>query len=206
MSFETIKLRRELEEIISAAVAENEREDAAAKQAFEAAIKAPLEAEIARLRDRLSTIVDEAFGPQEALGMDALLSRLEYLLTESARQHEEVRRERDAARADANRHLVVLDELRSELWRTRDRCRTAAQILIAEIGASGPESIEETARRAVAMLQGERGQKKSDLLQDLAAAHVALRDLIDACERASHVPIPVVAAIAAARAELGGQS
>lgn len=36
------------------------------------------------------------------------------------------------------------------------RCRSAAQILIAEIGASGPESVEETARRAVRRIEALR--------------------------------------------------
>jgi predicted nucleic acid-binding Zn-ribbon protein len=59
-----------------------------------------------RARYRLATIVDEAFGPQEALGLDALLSRLERMLHERARQHEAALRERDEARAA----LALLDE------------------------------------------------------------------------------------------------
>jgi hypothetical protein len=53
------------------------------------------------------------------------------------------------------------------------RCRTAAQILIASIGASGPENVEETARRAVEVLQRER-QLRVDLLRDLDAARALI--------------------------------
>lgn len=179
MSFEVIKLRRELEEIISAAVAENEREDAAAQQAFEAAIKAPLEAEIARVRDRLSTIVDEAFGPQEALGMDALLSRLENLLTERARQHEEVRRELYDVRRELNEAKAECDDARTKLAAVRE------ELLVAE---------------------GNHCVDRDDHAAEVAKLSAALRNLIDSADASMTRDTIVLCDIDAARAVLGGRS
>jgi hypothetical protein len=123
------------------------------------------------LRDRLSTIVDEAFGLQEVLDTDALLNRLEHLLAERARQHEEVRRERERLRSElaemtgcATHWCAEGGRSEREHRETLIRCRTAAQILIAEIGASGPEGIEETARRVV-----ERIQELKGVAEDLCA-------------------------------------
>lgn len=62
-------------------------------------------AEALALRDRLATIVDETFGLQEVLGVDALLSRLEHLLTERAHERLLVLAERDEARV-ALRDLI----------------------------------------------------------------------------------------------------
>ena len=155
-------------------------------------------------------------------------------LAKLKRERQDVRYERDGARADVHRFLAERDDLRGQLYRTRedlqargreldeartelaevrtardealekidildehrradsqlidrltaerdearDHCRSAAQILNEAIGAPGPESVEETARRAVATLEAwryraettsealdlERGQKKADLL------------------------------------------
>jgi hypothetical protein len=60
--------------------------------------------------------------------------------------------------------LVAVDSAMQEIieTNTQDRCRTAAQILIAEIGAEGPENVEDIALRAV----GEIGKLRRQHLKD----------------------------------------
>lgn len=83
-----------------------------------------LRADRLAMLDRLSTIVDESFGPQEVLGVDALLSRLEHLLTERARQHEEVRRELDEALA----RISALEKVAMDCASQCDHCDPAIRI------------------------------------------------------------------------------
>lgn len=53
---------------------------------------------------------------------------------------------RNAALADLGQQL---EATRLDRDRALARCREASELLIAEIGAAGPENVEETARRAV---------------------------------------------------------
>lgn len=112
----------------------------------------------------------------------------------------------EAQRDDALWWCAQATQSEREHRETLIRCRTAAQILIAEIGATGPENIEETARRAGAVIRLERGQKRADLLQDLAEVTVALRNLIASVEATKTCNTIVLRDLEAARAVLGGQS
>lgn len=79
--------------------------------------------------------------------------------------------------AQSEQYREAVERERDEAVDALARCRTAAQILIAEIGASGPEDIEETARRAAEVIR-----VKSDLLEGLDRARVVLRGMIDSLE------------------------
>jgi vacuolar-type H+-ATPase subunit I/STV1 len=59
------------------------------------------------------------------------------------------------------------DRLTAELAEARDLARRAAQMLIEEIGAPGPENVDETATRAVATITR------------LTAENAALRELLE---------------------------
>lgn len=128
-------------------------------------------------RDSLATIIDEAFGPQEVLPtMSDLLSRLESLLNAQISKHQTALKELDEARAEVARRdaliksdgyedmrqhaqdlALQLEATRLDRDRALVRCREASEVLIAEIGAAGPEDAEETARRAVEHIESRRG-------------------------------------------------
>lgn len=71
---------------------------------------------------------------------------------ESSVELEEWRREAIESRKQLTTALAELAELRA-------RCRTAAQTLIQEIGAPGPEALTDTARRAVERIRRIRAQR-----------------------------------------------
>lgn len=77
-----------------------------------------------RFRDHLSTIVDEAFGLQEVLGTDALLSRLESLLNAQIGRHQGALRERDAARS----RISALEKVALDAASQCDHCDPAVDI------------------------------------------------------------------------------
>ena len=66
------------------------------------------------------------------------------------------------------------------------RCRTVAQTLIEEIGADGPESAEDAAKRAVAVIQRQRDRiaaleaENAERERELTAVKSVLYDEIDA--------------------------
>lgn len=139
-------------------------------------------AEALALRDRLSTIVDEAFGTQEVLGVDAMLSRLEHLLTERARQHEEVRRELDEWREWADYHSS---------WALIDAERPPDAELRARIG------------ELCDVVTGEEWAKSNGERTKLAAVREALRTLVDALTAAGQIDTLSRRDLEAARAVLG---
>lgn len=146
-------------------------------------------AEALALRDRLATIVDEAFGQQEVLGMDALLSRLEHLLAERALQHEEVR---------ANYQWMVERAADQRLDGYRELGARAAA------AENARDDIRRELTETRAKLDEELGQKRSDLLQDLAEVTVALRDLVASVATTNTRDTIVLRDLEAARAVLGG--
>jgi chromosome segregation ATPase len=104
-------------------------------------------------RDRLATIIDEALGPQEVLGLPDLLTRLEHLLHERGRTHEAALRERDEsqrelaertaerdAAAELLRHArVQLEELVAASTAERDALRAECSGLRQALGAAQRE-------------------------------------------------------------------
>ena len=79
---------------------------------------------------------------------------MRYLLAKNAEKDAEIARlTSDLAAAHAERdslHTVA----ESRLW----RMRSAAQVLVAEIGAKGPENVDSTAGRAVAVIEALRDE------------------------------------------------
>lgn len=85
---------------------------------------------------------------------------------------EEIRSELGSYLDDREQHLATLADLGQQLEATsqsRDRalvrCREASEVLIAEIGAAGPENVEETARRAVEHLRTIQDKRERALVE-----------------------------------------
>lgn len=97
------------------------------------------------------------------IARDARIAQLEAQRDEALREQteraDELEKECDAAHAR-------LRERTGELTAAQARIRTTAQILIAEVGAVGPENAEDAARRAVARireLEVEREQARAEV-------------------------------------------
>lgn len=116
-------------------------------------------AEALALRDRLSTIVDEAFGLQEVLSTDALLSRLEHLLTKRAHERLLVLAERDEARA----RISALEKVAMDCASQCDHCEPAIRI----------ERLSEALRDLIASVEATK-TRNTIVLRDLEAARAVL--------------------------------
>ena len=97
---------------------------------------------------------------------------------------------------------LAFAELRGQRDEAQERCRVAAQTLIAEIGANGPESVEETALRAASELQEcRRDLEHCEAFRDLARGEAArLRGALES------ITVEFEHAVAVADAPRGGQS
>lgn len=91
--------------------------------------------------------------------------------------HATTKAERDAARYDLEDARAAHAETRKELDEGRQVARSAAQRLIEEIGATGPENLSDTVERAVRIIR--------DLREELASATASNAALVDAVANAS---------------------
>lgn len=162
MGGEIAKLRRELSEAradISALRDDRDRIRTASAEALES-------------RDRLSTIVDEAFGAQEVLDTDALLSRLEHLLTEMAHERLLVLAERDEARA----RISALEKVAMDCASQCDHCEPAIRI----------ERLSEALRDLIASVEATKTRIR--VIDDTAC--VAQSAVMSGCRQTSPDSIP----------------
>lgn len=101
-------------------------------------------------RGRLATILDEAFGSQEVLGLDGLLTRLEHLLHERGRQHEAALTERDEARdCGQDRDCAVSPGCQLHLDRRGRELQEQVQDLSARLAVAAARACEVEAAREV---------------------------------------------------------